>query len=388
MNEFDDFGMYISDLMAKEHPELVRKKAEERFESYYNELTCRFMQQELQDSSRNIVFSPLSIYTLLAIVADAAEGDARDEILEAVFPGTGKASFDDKRERLSHAKNMSMANAVYVKEKTKGTINPEFPKLLKEQYNGQLFATEDIINDLNRWVSKATKGMITEIADETMKNMLACMINAVTFEEQWKKPYKENDIYEDEFQAYTHICEDVSMLHSNEDEYIENEYFTGFVKPYKGGEFDFMALKPKEFKDSYPLKAKPETLDFTRLYRQRTQEKVSVALPEFRYDFSESLKDLCESYSIRTIFSNHADFSPMSSEWLKVDDILHKAHIEVDRKGTKAAAVTASMMIAGALPDFDMKRVILDRPFFYAIIHKSTSLPVFVGAVNALPIHP
>ena len=230
--------------------------------------------------------------------------------------------------------------------------------------------------------------MIAEIADETMKNMLACMINAVAFEKQWKTPYKEDDVYDDEFQAYTHLCEDVSMLHSNEDEYIENEYFTGFVKPYKGGEFDFMALKPKEYKDSYPLKAEPKRLDFTRLYRQRAKEEVMVALPEFRYDFSESLKELCDSYGIRTIFSDHADFSPMSREWLKVDDILHKAHIEVDRKGTKAAAVTASMMIGGALPDFDKKRVILDRPFFYAIMHKSTGLPVFVGAVNALPAIP
>ena len=112
-----------------------------------------------------------------------------------------------------------------------------------------------------------------------------------------------------------------------------------------------------------------------------------VALPEFRYDLSESLKELCESYGIQTIFSDHADFSPMSSEWLKVDDILHKAHIEVDRKGTKAAAVTAFMMVGAGLPDFDMKRVILDRPFFYAIMHKSTGLPVFVGAVNALPVN-
>ncbi len=360
---------------------------EERFESCYNELTCRFMQQELQDSSRNIVFSPLSIYSLLEIVADAAEGDARDEIIESVFSGTDKTSFDEKREQIANAKSLSMANAVYVQEKIKGSINPEYPKLLKDQYNGQLFATENIINDLNRWVRKATKGMISEIVDESMKNLLACMINAVAFEEQWKTPYEEDDVYEDEFQAYTHLCEDVSMLHSDEDEYIENEYFTGFVKPYKGGEFDFMALKPKEFKDSYPLKAEPERLDFTRLYRQRAKENVMVALPEFRYDFSESLKDLCDSYSIRTIFSDHADFSPMSSEWLKVDDILHKAHIEVDRKGTKAAAVTASMMIGGALPDFDKKRVILDRSFFYAVMHKSTGLPVFVGAVNALPTH-
>ncbi len=86
------------------------------------------------------------------------------------------------------------------------------------------------------------------------------------------------------------------------------------------------------------------------------------------------------------IFTDHADFSNMSTERLKLDSIIHKAKIEVNRQGTQAAAVTAGFGFAGCIPDFDeIKEVILDRPFAYAIIHNETGLPVFVGTVNTLP---
>ena len=64
--------------------------------------------------------------------------------------------------------------------------------------------------------------------------------------------------------------------------------------------------------------------------------------------------------------------------------IIHKARVEVDRQGTKAAAVTTGLLFAGAAPLLDYKTVELDRPFVYAIMHNETGLPVFTGIVNML----
>ena len=73
----------------------------------------------------------------------------------------------------------------------------------------------------------------------------------------------------------------------------------------------------------------------------------------------------------------------MSSEWLKMDSILHKAHIEVDRQGTKAAATSIGVIEVGrALLNY--KTVLLDRPFIFAIMHNSTALPVFTGILNSI----
>ena len=41
-------------------------------------------------------------------------------------------------------------------------------------------------------------------------------------------------------------------------------------------------------------------------------------------------------------------------------------------------------MIAGYALSEEPKRVILDRPFVYAIIEEESGLPVFIGTVEAL----
>jgi serpin B len=67
--------------------------------------------------------------------------------------------------------------------------------------------------------------------------------------------------------------------------------------------------------------------------------------------------------------------------------VLHKTHIEVDRKGTRAAAVTAiEMDRCNAIAPIEEEpiRIILDRPFIYGIIDNATGLPVFLGCVNSL----
>ena len=105
-------------------------------------------------------------------------------------------------------------------------------------------------------------------------------------------------------------------------------------------------------------------------------------MPEFTYDFGEDLTGICRDIGIATLFTPEAEFSPMSSERLKVDSIIHKAHIEVDRMGTKAAAVTMAFAVAGCAPDMNYKEVCLDRPFVYAIMNTETGLPVFTGIFN------
>ena len=68
-----------------------------------------------------------------------------------------------------------------------------------------------------------------------------------------------------------------------------------------------------------------------------------------------------------------------------MDSIIHKARIEVDRQGTKAAAVTMGAIEVGCAFPLDKPKVVeLDRPFVYAIMDNKTGLPVFTGIVNKL----
>ena len=67
--------------------------------------------------------------------------------------------------------------------------------------------------------------------------------------------------------------------------------------------------------------------------------------------------------------------------------MLHKTHISVDEKGTKAGAATAVLADAGAdAPGMEepVPRVYLDRPFLYMLVDRETNLPAFIGVVTAM----
>ncbi|MBQ9157396.1 MAG: serpin family protein [Eubacterium sp.] len=351
----------------------------------YNELTRQWLESFVKaKKGRNIVFSPLSILMLLGIAADAVRGEARDEITAIIG---NSASYDDLMGVLSFIQkdsdksgSLMSSNAVCIKENIQAAINADYAERLESVFDGQLFSSSNLARDVNAWVEEKTRGMIRNAVDNSVDQMLACLMNAIAFEAEWKKQYQDDEILEGEFNNADGSVSLVQMLDSCEHAYIENERFTGFIKPYKDEKYAFMALLPKRKAASFMLSSLKQ-IDFTRLFREASHARVYVTMPEFKYDFGQDLTGSCRDLGIKTLFTTKADFSPMSSQELQVESIFHKAHIEVDRKGTKAAAVTMAITVGCALP-MDYKSVYLDRPFVYAIMDTETGLPVFTGILN------
>ena len=234
-------------------------------------------------------------------------------------------------------------------------------------------------------ISDKTNGMMKDVADNSIKDLLACFMNAVAFEADWEEKYEEDNIYEETFTNIDRSEVELDMLHSTEYGYIENDDYTGFVKPYKGNEFSFMALLPKHKTQRFHLR-NLKTTDLSKLFAERTGEEVEVTIPEFDYSYGGDITGICKGLGISQVFTEDADFSAMTTAWLMLEKIIHKAHIEVDRRGTKAAAVTKAYAVGGCA-DFlyhSPKEVKLDRPFICAIMHNETGLPVFTGIVNKL----
>lgn len=354
----------------------------------YNGFTRQLLQNFYKKNNcNNLLISPFSVLMLLAIAADATAGETRDEILSVLSdePNLDKiiSLLCKIQAELTESQALSSSNAVCVNHSIEDTITPDYPGFLQAQFNGEFFSSKDIVSAVNTWVKKATHGLIDEVADDNMREMLACLINATVFKGKWTKHYTRDDIEYKEFTNADETKKEVPMIKDSEDEYVETESFTGFVKPYKRIGYSFMALLPKK-KSTAAMNTTIKKLDFTKVFADRMHEKVYISLPEFNYSFDEDLTNFCKSIGINKIFSNQADFSPLSSAWLKMDSIVHKARIEVDRAGTKAAAVTMGIDYMGSALLFEPKIVELNRPFVYTIMHKGTGLPIFTGIVNKL----
>ena len=127
---------------------------------------------------------------------------------------------------------------------------------------------------------------------------------------------------------------------------------------------------------------------FVELSASKKDVPVETGMPKFKTESGAELSAALQAMGIRDLFdADRADLSLMATVTdgnLFVSRILHKAFLETDTEGTRAAAVTAVELEAGSAAPTEMKRVILDRPFLYAIIEDETGIPIFMGTVESM----
>ena len=111
--------------------------------------------------------------------------------------------------------------------------------------------------------------------------------------------------------------------------------------------------------------------------------QVSLVLPKFRMTSALDLAPVLTALGVRLAFTRGADFSGITlAEPLHIGAVAHKAYIDVDERGTEAAAATAvTMALARAVFGGAPVEVIVDRPFLYAITEAGSGLPLFLGRV-------
>jgi len=110
--------------------------------------------------------------------------------------------------------------------------------------------------------------------------------------------------------------------------------------------------------------------------------QVALALPRFGIETKAELATILVALGMPTAFGDAADFSGITSaERLAISNVIHQANIDVDEKGTEAAAATAVVMRESAMPS-DQVSVRLDRPFLFALRDLPTGAILFLGRVG------
>ncbi len=358
----------------------------EEYSSRYNEIAGQLMAKCYEEhAGENIVLSPFSVLMALAIAAYLTSGDTRKEITDFICEG---ASFEDILLLLRNIQNYitedgvaNVVNAVMINDSLAKKVDPIYAGRIRKVFDGEMISSDNIVEDVNHWVKEKTKGAIDNIVDDTLKDMLLCLINAITFGSRWLKTYEITDLTEHEFTNADGSKGLASMLMCKEYGYVDTEDFVGFSKPYRDGGFSYMALLSKSLNSGIDSELLSK-IDYTKLFFGKRPGATDVLFPEYKCEMSYDLKSPLEKINICSVFRAGADFSKFSAESLMIDIIVHQACIEVDRRGTKASTVTAALGDRGLLMPEKHNVVCLDRPFIYAIMHNETRLPIFTGVVN------
>lgn len=356
------------------------------YKEKYSEVTTTFLEKLFNNhSDENIVFSPVSIIELLLLAINSTNSDTRDEILNVISDNKTRDELNEiiceLQKEFTYTEGFKSSNAVFVRSDMEDTIRSDYKEKIEGLCDTKLFASANLIDDLNKWVCEKTNGMIEDIATSDMQDMLVGLINAVIFDSKWETHYDEWDVHDGYFYNTPFSKQEVKMLTSTEKIYLEDANYIGFAKPYRNG-YSFVGLLPKK-KGEKHLENVVGKVDFYKLLTNLSYEEVFVSFPEFSVEFNENLNSICKELGIKTIFNDDAGFSEMASEDLMVESIIHKAKIEVNKAGTRASAVTCMLVVAGGA-DIKYREVILNRPFVYAIVNNSNYLPVFAGVVNKM----
>jgi serpin B len=236
-------------------------------------------------------------------------------------------------------------------------------------------------NTINSWVEEQTNGKITDIIPKGVLDALTRMVlvNAIYFKGDWTSQFKEYNTQEQEF--YVTAEETVkakTMYQTGKFRLAEDADTQALEMLYKGNKLSMLVLLPKQ-KDG--ISKLEETLTAEKLSGLVTtlrKTMVEVTFPKFKVETRYELIPPFTSLGMKDAFADAADFSGMDgTRNLNISAILHKAFVEVDEKGTEAAAATAvgvTLMSAPSYPRFNA-----DHPFLFLIRDNATGSILFMG---------
>lgn len=346
------------------------------------------------DKDHNTMISPLSVMTALAMTANGAKGETLSQMESAL----GGIKIDKLNSYLkTYAASLtsgddfklSQANSIWVKNHG-FNANTEFLQRACDYYNAAIYSApfdDGTVKDINSWVSNATDGMIKEALDHIDPESVMFLINAVCFDSKWENKYKDTDINKNAVFHAKSGDEACTLMNSEENRYISGNNVKGFVKYYSGKKYAFAAFLPDDGITPDEWLKTQSGSSLLGLIKNASDETVYCSLPKFKSEYSASLVNALKTLGINDAFyGDLADFSEMGSSPLGniyIGGVQHKTFIDNNEIGTKAAAVTVVDMTAESI-SIPSHSVILDRPFAYAIIDVTTSIPIFLGTVNSV----
>lgn len=364
----------------------------------------------------NIFFSPYSLSTALSQALLAAEGETAQEMqkvlhhynnsdeLRKIFgsiPAEKRDVLPENPELLIHKGfelltnnlekrlgkdlTINIANALWADKIALPT--DEYIELSKLFYDAGLERvdfvnrTEESRQKINRWVEEQTNDRIKNLLEQGSVDPLTRIVltNAIYFLANWEEKFDpeatENNTFYGKQEREIPFMRKTKRL-----AYYQDDYYQAVGIPYKGRDTAMLVVLPGKDVNIEKAKNRFNYDLYEKISRKMITERIDLHLPKFKLEEKYELKSLFSRLGMRKAFTPDAEFYGLGAleQEIFIDEVIHQAYIEVDEKGTEAAAATGVTMRTTAIePDPIVFKA--DRPFFFFIRDKETNLILFCG---------
>ncbi len=350
---------------------------------------------------QNYMFSPMSIKMALALAANGASGETQTEILNAL----GVSSLDEfnalskdliERYLQTDILSLNIANSIWMnKDKTSQNFSDDYKKIATEFYDAEVktINNSNAVKEINSWVSDKTNAKIPQII-QSADDFWAMLINAIYFKGAWQDEFHERATKPDQFNNADGTKITIDFMNKTDwMAYAETNSSKILEMPYKNrvdkisGDGEYLGTERYEDLDvSMYLIMADGDINVERALSSAIEEDafksvyIKLAMPKFKIEYSTSLNKMLMNMGITTAFdTKNADFTRMFDKgnmWFT--DTIHKTFINVDEKGTEAAAVTAIAMAGSALPP-EPTELKFNKPFYFVIRDNTSGETLFMG---------
>jgi len=361
--------------------------------------------RRLRANPGNLVVSPASVSTALAMAWGGAQGETAAQMKQVLhFDGPPAAAMQASGKITTALTDRSrpivfrIANRLFGEKAYR--FEPAFLEATRAAYGAALEpvdfrgAPEGARALINGWVEGQTEKRIRDLVPPGGVNAQTrlAIVNAIYFLGDWQEPFKKEATRPEPFFTSAAEKKDVPTMHHREHfRFVEKDGFKALELPYKGGSLSMLLVLPDRVDGLSALEHSLTAPGLDAVVKTLTSTRVVVALPKFEVNppGSLSLGAVLQTMGMAAAFDRQqADFTGIANpsdpdDRLFISKVFHKAFVKVDEKGTEAAAATAVIMLrdGSAPPKEKPAEFRADHPFLFFIRDNASGMLLFMGRV-------
>jgi serine protease inhibitor len=238
-----------------------------------------------------------------------------------------------------------------------------------------------MIGRINDWVRQKTHDLIPAIIEEAPADMGLVAVNALYFRDRWKTPFDLARTQTEPFQTVSGKPVDVRMMHSPAAKFSfrQDDRFIATELGYANDDFKLVVVTTKSAPAQVPEFAAVADWLNGQGFELKSGE---IGLPKVNLTAAEELLRPLDALGLRPARQSPDALDGFSAMPLVITRIVQKLELRLSEEGTEASAATA-VVTTRSLGPHDHVKMIVDKPFMFALRDQKTGLVLFTGYVGA-----
>jgi len=236
------------------------------------------------------------------------------------------------------------------------------------------------VGRINAWVRQRTRELIPSIIDEAPEEIGLVAINALYFKDRWRTPFDLARTQPEPFQTASGKPVDVKMMHSPVAKFgfRQDDRFIAAELGYANDAFKLVVVTTKS--------TAGRVAEFAAVAgwlggQEFAMSNGEIGMPKLSLTAAEEMLRPLDALGLRTARQMPDALSGFSAMSLMITRVVQKLDLRLNEEGTEAAAATA-VVTTRSLGTMGHIRMIIDKPFMFALRDQKTGLILFMGYVN------